>query len=347
MKNTVLLPQLILILCVMFFMISCDGRNQATDSSPLRTMDKPTIESCEDDGFDNYAQCVSEWVGQSENVFVENFSNPDFASRGWFDVRADAVLSTDNTAPGTEQVLECRYAVDGNDCAEGYPVRVDIPETESIYLSYWVRYSDNWVGSGRPYHPHEFMLTTNKDPESVGPANTHLSMYIEQIGMVPTLAMQDSKNVDDDCILSNNDDFEGCGGDIETYEFTEARSVASCNGLEGFVDERDCYNAGSYWYSARRWKSSVGPAFTPGEWHFVESYFNMNDIVDEKGVPNGSIRYWLDGELLISSDEILFRTAENSDMAFKYLLFAPWIGDGSPVEQTMWVADITVADGVK
>jgi hypothetical protein len=171
-------------------------------------------------------------------------------------------------------------------------------------------------------------------------------MYIEQIGLTPVIALQDSRNVDDNCILLNNDDFQGCDGDFDSYPFTEARSVASCNGLRGLVEHRDCFFTGSYWYSARRWSAPDGPAYTPGEWHFVEAFLGMNDIEDGIGVPNGSIRYWVDGKSMISSDNILFRTGENSGMAFKYFVFAPWIGDGSPAEQTMWIGEITVAEGV-
>lgn len=284
---------------------------------------------------------------RGEILFEEHFKDTNFASRGWYDVRSGAVIRTDNPAPGTNQVLQCRYAKDGQRCAGGYPIRIEIPETESVYLSYWVRYSDNWVGSGRGYHPHEFHFTTNKDHEFVGPANSHLTMYIEQINLTPVIAMQDSKNVDDDCILRNNGEFIGCDGDFDTYEFTEARSVAACNGHHGLLQHRDCYWTGSYWYSSRRWHDETEKVIIPGNWHFVEAYLSMNDIVDGKGVANGSIRYFLNGEPRISSDEILFRTADNSDMAFKYLIFAPWIGDGSPVDQDMRVGQITVARGVK
>jgi hypothetical protein len=365
MKNYHVLCKIIVVPFLLFFLIltSCNEMNHPTDSEALQSfsasqsnattgigqkrLDKPSKEWCEDAGYKNYGQCVKAWAQKGEILFVEHFEDTDFASRGWYDVRAGAVLTTDNPAPGTDQVLECTYEEGGQRCADGYPLRVEIEETESVYLSYWVRYSDNWVGSQRPYHPHEFHFTTNKDTQWVGPANSHLTMYIEQVDLIPMIALQDSRNVDNSCILLNNDNFVGCGGDFDTYPFTEARSVASCNGLDGFVDARDCFNTGSYWYSARKWSATSGPAFTPGEWHFVEALLNMNDIVDGKGVPNGSIRYWVDGEIQISSDEILFRTSENSDMAFKYLLFAPWIGDGSPITQTMWIGEITVATNVQ
>ena len=352
---------LLLIPCMLVYLASCD--NQLTDSEALQSVEpslsssstgigqmrlnKPTKEWCEDAGYRNYGLCLKEeWATKGEILFEEHFEDTDFASRGWYDFKPGAVLTTDNPAPGTEQVLECRYAVGGRNCADGYPMRVHLPETEMVYLSYWVRYSDNWIGSGKPYHPHEFHFLTNKDHQWIGPARTHLTMYIEQIDLTPVIALQDSRNVDDNCILLNNDNFVGCDGDFDSYEFSEARSVASCNGLEGEVDQRDCFREWWGWYSARRWHAEE-KAFTPGEWHFVEALIRMNDIVDGKGVANGSIRFWVDGKSHVSSDNILVRTAVNEDMVFDKFLFAPWIGDGSPVEQYMWIGNITIADGVR
>ena len=37
------------------------------------------------------------------------------------------------------------------------------------------------------------------------------------------------------------------------------------------------------------------------------------------------------------------RTGENPDMKFNQFLIAPYIGDGSPVEQTMWIDNLTVS----
>ena len=39
----------------------------------------------------------------------------------------------------------------------------------------------------------------------------------------------------------------------------------------------------------------------------------------------------------------MIRTGEHPDMKFNQFLLAPYIGCGSPVEQTMWIDDLTVA----
>ena len=280
-------------------------------------------------------------------LFEESFEDDEFADRGWYDVSGGVELDTSNPSPfsGSTSAFVCHFPQGATQCAGGIPKRREFDETDAIYLSYWVRYSDGWIGSDRAYHPHEFHFVTNADDRWVGPARTHLTAYIEQVGGVPMLALQDSRNVDTSCILQNNDSFIGCDGSFDDYEFTEERSVCACNGLQGEVDGRDCFPTGNgNYYSSRSWKADE-KAFDDDQWRFVESYLRLNDIVDGVGVANGSIRYWLDGELLISSDNILLRTGEHRDMAFNQFIFAPYIGDGSPIDQTMWVDGVTVAVG--
>jgi len=169
---------------------------------------------------------------------------------------------------------------------------------------------------------------------------------------VVRIALQDSKNLDPNCILLNNDSFVGCNGSFENYTFTEQRSVCSCNGIMGDLDGRDCFSTGGGgYYSARFWdsaqkmfKDEQGPYYK-NDWHFIESYFQMNSIQNGLGVPDGVIQYWYDGELIIDYHHILMRTGDNADMHFNQFLVAPYIGDGSPVDQTMWVDDLTVATG--
>jgi hypothetical protein len=41
---------------------------------------------------------------------------------------------------------------------------------------------------------------------------------------------------------------------------------------------------------------------------------------------------------------VLFRTGAHPTMAFHEILLGPYIGPGSPVEQTVWIDDLTLAD---
>lgn len=289
---------------------------------------------------------------RGEVLFEEFFQDTDFESREWYDVTPDVEITSQNPPPEGDYSFVCNYPQGGTSCAGGVPKRRRFPETDSLYFSYWVRYDENWVGSDRPYHPHEFHFTTNADGVWIGPAFTYLTAYVENVGGYPRIALQDSKNVDLDCILRNDDSFVGCDGSFDDYTFTEERSVCACNGLMGDLDGRDCFPYGSGWYSARFWDSPVRVfddepgVFDKTEWSFVEVFLKMNDIVDGAGVPNGMIRLWVDGELFVSYDQILMRTGALPDLAFEQFILAPYIGDGSPVDQTTWIGNITVARGV-
>jgi hypothetical protein len=275
-------------------------------------------------------------------LLCEDFEDSDFAARGWYDGNG-GVLSATEHAPGSGHALECAYARGGRVCAGGGPARHLFEPTDSLYFEYWVKYGPGFVGSGKAYHPHEFLFLTNKDGPYIGPAGTHLTTYVEAVAGVPQLALQDMLNVDTRCIRRNDDSFVGCNGDYASYPFGEDRSVAACNLLQGDLDRRDCYQTdASHWYSARAWSAPAGTSLYDSHWHRVAALFRMNSIAGGKGVVDGIMRYWLDGRLVITYDHILYRTAVNADQQFNQLLIAPYIGDGSPVAQTMWIDDLRV-----
>lgn len=281
-------------------------------------------------------------------LFQESFNDGNVASRGWYDT-SGVSISTSEHAPGSNSSFECSFAPGANSCSGGHPGRRKFPDAETLYLSFYIKFSNNWVGSGRSYHPHMFHFISNLDSDYVGPANAHLVTYAEVVQKNAFMALQDSRNVDTNCILLNNDSFVGCNGDFNSYVFSENRSSQACNGLVGELDQRDCYNAGSYWYSHRSWLSD-GEAFTDeagprnkNNWHHVEAYYEMNSIVNGVGVPNGKIRWVQDGETLISSDQILYRTGQYPNLAFDQFMMPPYIGDGSPVAQQFWVDEMVIA----
>lgn len=286
---------------------------------------------------------------QSVLIF-EDFESGDFTSKGWYDGFKDQ-RTTVEYKNGTHSYAG-NFAKGATTSGAG---RHLFPATDKLYISYWVKYSSNWVGSGVGYHPHEWNILTNEDGIYQGPADTHLTAYVEQHAGKPLLALQDGKNVDTGCILLNNNSFVGCNGKYSTYVYSENRSVCSCNGLKGTVNRRDCFatpGSTSGYYSSRIWDADIvcfsdSPGlYYKNDWHFVEAYFELNSIISGVGVPNGKIRYWFDRTLRISSDSILFRTAIHPNMKFNQLIYGPYIGVGSPVSQTWWIDDLTVMDGL-
>jgi hypothetical protein len=323
-------------------LVACSGRDSAggTDDGGSDPSGDAAVDASSDAGGGAIP-------GGGTVLLTESFDDANLGSRGWYD---GAVATLDDVDPvAGASSYRCSYAVGATGCTGGHPARVPIPETQSVYLKFHIKFSDNWVGSERPYHPHMMHFVTNKDGQYVGPANSHLTTYVEVVGGRPLLAQQDSRNVDADCILRNDDTFVGCDGDFSTYAFTEQRSAASCNGLVGDVARRDCY-FGSYWYSSRAWSApsatfvdQAGPQYK-GDWHLVEAYFELNSIDgDGIGVPNGKLRWVQDGDVIISSDNVLFRTGAHPDMVFNQFLITPYIGDGSPVAQSFWLDELVIA----
>jgi len=279
-------------------------------------------------------------------LFSEPFDDNDFGSRGWYDGAAGTIVTSDTVLGGA---YECHFSQGATTCDAGKPARHLFTASDTVYLRFHLKFSSNWVGSGVAYHPNMFHFITDADSQYIGPANSHLTTYTEVVQGRAMLALQDSLNVDNSCILLNNDTFIGCNGDFNTYVFDENRSVCACNGIVGDLDGRDCYNAGSYYYSARAWYSAQeafgdgGPPFDKDSWHLVEVYLEMNSINGGVGVPDGKIRWVQDGQTLISSDAILMRTAANETIAFNQFAMLPYIGPGSPIAQSFWVDEMVVA----
>ena len=139
---------------------------------------------------------------------------------------------------------------------------------------------------------------------------------------------------------------------VPPFEWQRRRSVAACNGLVGDVDGRDCFSTGTNtWYSSRAWDTpqpwftdTAGPAYK-ADWHRLEAYFSLNTIQAGVGVPDGKIRLRMDGQTVVTSDRVLFRTNQHPDMHFTQFLMLPYIGDGSPLVQQFWVDQLKVATG--
>ena len=170
-----------------------------------------------------------------------------------------------------------------------------------MYVSFYVKYSTNWIGSGQAYHPHEFYILSTLDGDYDGPSENFLDVYIEhnyQNGGRPRLAVQDNKSVNtSNGPVPNN-----------LISVTENRSTSGCNGVVETNFPSECYNAGTYWYNS---KTLTGPVtFQPtagagykNNWNFVEAYFQLNTVVNGIGQADGVMQYWFNGTLIIDRHE--------------------------------------------
>lgn len=268
-------------------------------------------------------------------LFQEDFEDSNLSSRGWFDT-AGASISTTEHAAGSTASFECAFLAGATTCNGGTPGRHAFTETDSVYISYYVKYSSNWVGSNLSYHPHEFLFITNIDSQWIGPSRTHLTAYVEQNEGKPRLQITDALNINTGSV---NQDI------VNT---TEERAVSGCNGdSDGYGG--DCWACSGGYCNEKIWSSQdvyfqdTAGQYYKNDWHKVEAYFKLNSISNGKGVADGVVQYWFDGKQVINHTDVMFRTAQHPSMKFNHLLITPYIGDGSPVAQTMWVDNLTVS----
>ena len=274
-------------------------------------------------------------------LLQENFENDNAVSRGWYDNTAFTTTTAEHI-PGSTRSLAWTWAAGQQLPAFGGAARHAIAPTESLYVSYWVKFSTNWVGSGDAFHPHEFYFLTTASTAFVGTSYTPLTTYIEhnyQNGGIPKIGTTDGANID---LVRRGQDLTA---------ITETRATAGCNGnSDGFAT--DCYSIGGGLYNNGKWLLPPGatPAFRPNpgpgyknDWHLVEVVFRMNSVVGGIGQLDGVAQYWLDGTLLIDLRNVLFRTGARPTLRWNQVLLGPYIGSGSPATQTIWIDDLTIA----
>lgn len=275
-------------------------------------------------------------------LLEEDFEDDNAASRGWYDNVAWTTTTAEHRATGTRS-LAWSWALGAELPSFGGGSRHTFAPTAQVYVSYWIKYSANWEGSGVGFHPHEFLLLTTASSQFTGPSYTPLTTYIEHVytpaGGIPRIGTADGENIDVTQI----------GQDLSAV--TENRATAGCNGNTDGIPT-DCYPLGGGQYNNGKWLEPAGraPAFLPnpgpgykGDWHHIEAYFQMNTVVNGIGQTDGVGRYWFDGQLIIERTNVLFRTGENPNIQWNQFILGPYIGVGSPVAQSAWIDDLSIA----
>jgi hypothetical protein len=173
-----------------------------------------------------------------------------------------------------------------------------------------------------------------------GLSNDWMTLYIEhnyQNGGRPVMAMQDNKAINTTLGALP----------LNLTAITENRSTGGCNGMVEANMVMNCFVLPP-WYNS---KQITGPVeFQPnpgtgykGNWNHVEAYFQLNTVVNGVGQSNGVMQYWFNGTLVIDRHDIEFITGARAGLQWSQFVIAPYIGDGSPVDQSMWVDNLTVA----
>lgn len=272
----------------------------------------------------------------SASLFTEKFDDTSFSSRGWYD-NTSLQISTSEHISGSSASAEFRFLQGATKPTSGGSIRKKFTDSDAVYISYYVKYSSNWTGSNRSYHPHEFLLLTNLDGDWSNLAFTHLTAYVEQNEGTPWVSIQDGQNIDQTKI------------NVDLTKTTESRAVAGCNGDSDGYGNGTCYLNGSSYWNGKTWKAGkiyfqdTAGQYYKNDWHFIEAYIKLNSVVNGKGVNDGVVQYWYDGAPVLNYANVVLRTGQYPNMKFNQFIIAPYIGDGSPVDQTFWIDDLTVA----
>lgn len=274
-------------------------------------------------------------VGTSSTaIFSEDFEDANFAARSWYD-NTNLTLTTAEHVSGSTKSVEFSWLQGGSNPASGGAIRKIIPDTDEVYLRYYVKYSANWEGSNTNTHPHEFYLLTNLNGTWDGLAYTYLTAYIEQNEGEPLFAIQDSQSIDVARVNQN----------LTTV--TENRAVAGCNGDSDGYGAGSCYSNGSVYLNGKFWRAgstyfrdTAGPYYK-NDWHLVEAYIKLNTITNGKANKDGQMKYWFDGSSVMNLTNVVIRTGQHANMKFNQLVIGPYMGS-SPVAQKMWIDNLYV-----
>ena len=174
-----------------------------------------------------------------------------------------------------------------------------------VYLPFSLKLSPNWEWTNKNYGPHLLHFVTTENNRFLGPAVSHLTLYIEPVNGKLRLATQDIQNKD------------------APHGLTQGPLKGGYNGQ--FFDSRDVL-------------------FNDGKWHVIEAMFKLNslDLANDRPNKDGELRGWVDGKLVVEKSDVVFRSTDFPKMKFNQFLMTPYFHHGVPHDQTLWIDELSV-----
>lgn len=237
-------------------------------------------------------------------LFRESFDDPQLLKRGWYD--GERFTISDNRPYAGQGCIEYAWTAGATKPASSSGVRHLFEPTGTVSLRCYIKLSRDWGWTRRSYHPHLMHFMTTENEKFAGPAASHLTVYIEPWNGKLRLATQDIQNKD------------------KPHGLTQGALKGGYNGQ--FYDSQE-------------------ELFTDDKWHCVEALFQLNslDLNGAKSNPDGIVRGWFDGKLVIERTNIIFRSADFPNMKFNQFLLTPYFGPGLlPHAQTLWLDELAV-----
>lgn len=277
---------------------------------------------------------------RADLIFSESFEDNNWSTRGWYD-GTDSVGVQSGGHIGN--ALRWSWSSGASQPTGFSTIRNSFAQTDELFIEYYIKFDSGWRGSGLNYHPHMIHLLSTDDGIWQGLSRTNNSIYLEAItdtgspyNIVPTIATQD--------YLRTNTSFGMPPNNL--VAITETRSAYHCNtpaSLSGATGV--CYNDGGGWYSANMWDSPE-IIIDRDQWTKVEAYFRKNTFGGGVANFDGLMRMWINDELAIDANTVLYAANAYSGTRWDKIVLAPWIGDGSPIDQSMWLDEFKIYDSL-
>lgn len=271
--------------------------------------------------------------------FSEPFNDNNFASRDWFDTTTGTIDTVVFSPDSGNSSIRVNWNSSGQTPVVDPPKRKGFTATETVFVSMRVKFGTSgipWQGSGLGYHPHLFMILSDADDEWGGPSANYLNVYLEAGSVIannskPRILIQDNLRINTSNI------------NVNLLGTATPHSVAGYNGHQDQTSPTnvDTYFDGDY-HNYTQWDG--GNVLLNNTWHFLEFYAAMNSVSAGVPVADGILKLWVDSNLIINKTNVYLRTAQFATQKFKTFIFAPYIGDGSPITQAMWVDNLKVLD---
>lgn len=248
---------------------------------------------------------IAEEPKPSTILFSESFDDADLLKRHWYDGSIFRIVS--DGAYAGKGCIEYRWKDKTTKPFTSSGARHPLQATDELFIRYYLKLSEDWNWSKRPYHPHLTHFLTTENGKWHGPARSHLTLYIEPVNGKLRLGATDMQNVN------------------MPHGLTQGRIRGGYNG-KLYDSKRD--------------------VFSDDKWHCIEAQFKLNTLDKQHDTANrdGVIRAWFDNYLVIEHTDVVFRTTDFPTMKWNQFLLTPYFGPGLlPHAQTLWIDELVVS----
>jgi hypothetical protein len=246
----------------------------------------------------------STFAGRDDILFSESFDDANLLKRDWYDCDKFRITADAKAGKGC---IEYEWPNTKSGVIGSASMRKLIEPTDEVYIRYYLRLSKDFGWTNRGFHPHLTHFLTTESHKYMGPAATHLTLYIEPVDGKLRLAATDIENKD------------------APHGLTQGELKGGYNGK--FYDSKEIL-------------------FNDEQWHCIEAHFKLNTLDMKNDRPNedGIVQSWFDGELVVDRNDVVLRSTDFPKMKFNQFMMAPYFGPGLLRHaQKLWIDEMVVA----